>query len=190
MNLIGLLKSALLLAYFALTSACGSQEPKPALLAPADPLAWVEKPSLERGIADTQCLLAYPGSQQDALQAAATLNARVGLSRKINQQASLMDREYRRMSTAQHNAPQHSGGAQVQFETAAAQLAVAKAERGRAIRADYVELPPDSKSNYCVMVALDEQSTKALFDELISSAGLTLSEAQQAALYQRFVSAP
>ena len=159
----------------------GGMQPAPA--APSNIPDWVMNPVIENGIADTQCLIANPGTSMSTLKAAATASARAELAKQINVNVKAMDKTFQRL-TGTNNGP--SSG--TSFESVSKQITQQALSGSRAIKMDYVTLPPDNKSNFCVMVGLSPEQTKTLFKDLVQQAGTTnLSPDNQAVLYERFL---
>lgn len=142
---------------------------------------WVMSPFIAAGIADTECIVAYPDADETALKTAANTNATVGLTEKIWQKIELLDVNYNRLVDLQQ-APARAksfGEVAQRFVKIYSLTAVMQHE-------GFAKLPPEDKSNYCVMMALEPQQTKQLFNDLIASGGQTLGEAHKADLFERF----
>lgn len=180
------IKTVALLVSIASLSACVTQqEVKPASAPVAQqPMLpdWITNPVLENGIADTQCVVANPGTSMSTLKSAATASARAELAKQIGVKVKAMDKTYNRLTNS--TAGPSSGET---FESVSKQVAEEYLSGSRAIQTGYVALPPDNKQNFCVMVAMSPEQTKALFQDLISKTGSNVSPTNEAVLYERFL---
>jgi len=159
----------------------GGMQPAP-VAGPSIP-DWVMNPLIENGIADTQCLIANPGTSMSTLKSAATASARAELAKQINIKVKAMDKTFQRL-TETANGPSNG----TSFESVSKQVTEQALAGSRAIKMDYVALPPDNKQNFCVMVALSPEQTKNMFQDLVQQAGTTnLSPNNEAVLYERFL---
>lgn len=175
-------KTALALTVIAL-SACGAQQTKVDAPQQSSLPDWVMNPVIENGIADTQCIVAHPGTSMSTLKSAATASARAELAKQIGIKVKAMDKTYNRL-TETNDGPSNG----TNFESVSKQVAEQALSGSRAIKMDYVNLPPEGKSNFCVMMALSPEQTKMLFEGLVDKAGATnLSPDNEAVLYERFL---
>lgn len=182
MNILNPVKHLTLAASIGLLAACGSQAPKEDMSAMSNIPDWVLNPLVENGIADTQCVTAYPGTSMGTLKSAATANARAELAKQINVKVKAMDKTYNRLTET--NQGPSTGST---FESVSKQITEQSLSGSRAIKVDYVNLPPENKSNLCVMVALNPEQTKTLFENLVDGAGVNLNPNNEAVLYERFL---
>lgn len=180
------LKSLKLLAVAASVSALSgcfqnqtSQEP----VATQAPIPdWVTSPVVENGIADTQCLIAEPGVGMNYLKTSGTALARGELAKQIGVRVKAMDKTYQRLADTKDGTSTGSS-----FESVSKQVTDKHLSGSRAIKMGYVQLPPENKQNFCVMVAMDPATTKALFEDLVQESGNNLSPQNEAVLYERFL---
>ena len=163
-------------------ASCASNPPQPA--APQSNIPdWILNPVIENGIADTQCVIAHPGFNMSILKTKATALARAELAKQINIKVKAMDKSFQRL-TETANGPSQGGS----FESVSKQVANQTMSGSRVIKQNYVNLPPDNKSNYCVMVGLSPEQSKAMFEQLVQQSNTTnLSPRNEAVLYERFL---
>ena len=143
---------------------------------------WVASPIIENGIADTQCVVAHPGTSMSTLKSSATASARAELAKQIGVKVKAMDKTYNRLTNT--NEGPSTGET---FESVSKQVAEEYLSGSRAVKAGYVALPPDNKQNFCVMVTMSPEQTKALFQDLIQKSGQNVSPTNEAVLYERFL---
>ena len=183
MKILTPVKKITMLMSIAALGACGGHSVKEDMPAQSSIPDWVMSPVIENGIADTQCLVANPGTSMSTLKSAAAASARAELAKQINVKVKAMDKTFQRL-TESTDGP--SSGST--FESVSKQITEQTLSGSRAIKQDYVNLPPEGKSNFCVMVALSPEQTKTLFADLVDKAGTTnLSPSNEAVLYERFL---
>ena len=178
------IKTVALLVAVASMSGCVTQQEIAPDPAPKQSMLpdWITNPVLENGIADTQCVVANPGTSMSTLKSAATASARAELAKQIGVKVKAMDKTYNRLTNS--TAGPSSGET---FESVSKQVAEEYLSGSRTIKADYVKLPPDNKQNFCVMVAMSPEQTKALFQDLVGKSGANVSPTNEAVLYERFL---
>lgn len=175
-------KSVSLVLSVAALAACASNPPRPAAQQPNIP-DWVLTPVIENGIADTQCVIAHPGFNMSILKTKTTALARAELAKQINVKVKAMDKSFQHLTETANGPSQGSP-----FESVFKQIANQTMSGSRVIKQNYVNLPPDNKSNYCVMVGLSPEQSKAMFEQLVQQSNTTnLSPRNEAVLYERFL---
>lgn len=168
--------------------ACASQQPvqqpvtTPVAAAPEIP-DWVMSPVVENGLADSQCVIAHPGTSMSILKSTATATARAELAKQINVRVKAMDKTFQRM-TETPDGP--SNGAS--FESISKQVTDQALSGSSAVKVGYVKLPPDNVDNLCVLITLSPEKTKAVFGDLLQETETTnLSPQNEQVLYERFL---
>lgn len=163
-------------------ASCASNSPKTASPEYNIP-DWILNPVIENGIADTQCVIAHSGYNMSILKTKATALARAELAKQISVKVKAMDKTFQRL-TESSNGPSQGGT----FESVSKQVSNQTMSGSRVIKQNYVNLPPDNKSNYCVMVGLSPEQSKAMFAQLVQQSKTTnLSPRDEAVLYERFL---
>lgn len=183
MNKPEALKTLAVAVTIATLSACAAQQPASTSAETKSSLPdWVMNPVIENGIADTQCVAAKPGIGMNYLKSTATTLARAELAKQIGIKVKAMDKTYQRL--ADTTAGTSVGGS---FESVSKQVTEKNLSGSRAIKMDYVTMP-DNTQNFCVMVAMSPEVTKALFKDLIAGSGNSnISPQNEAVLYERFL---
>ncbi|HLT05765.1 MAG TPA: hypothetical protein VK019_12500 [Pseudomonas sp.] len=158
----------------AVLTGCGS---KPAEAPKSGVPDWVMSPSIEGGIAATDCVTSSGNFSIDRNQA--TANARAALSKEIETKVAAMDKTYASRTDA-------AGKTQVgsSFESVSRQVAQQHLIGSRPVKTDYVDM--DGKRQLCVMVAIQPEATRALFDSIIQQSKRQLSQQDEDILYQEF----
>lgn len=158
----------------AVLTGCGS---KPAEAPKSSLPDWVMSPVVEGGIASTSCVQSTGNFSLDRSQA--TANARASLTKEIGVKVQAMDKEYQRSST---------GGGQTEtgstFESVSRQVANEYIVGSRASKVDFVDI--DGKRNLCVMVTMQPEATKGLFDSIMKQSKRKLSPQNEEILYEEF----
>lgn len=177
------LKTLALTLSIAGLTACASTGSKPVQTSPTSNLPdWILNPVIENGIADTQCQPAT-GASMSVLKSMTTAAARAELAKQVDVKVQAMDKSFQEMTQTSDGPVQ--GGT---FTSVARLVTEQNLSGSRAIKMDYVNLPPNNQSNFCVMVGLDPQQSKAMFEDLIDQSKTKgLSPDNKEALYQKFL---
>ncbi|MFA9460356.1 hypothetical protein [Thiohalorhabdus methylotrophus] len=139
--------------------------------------SWVMNPTIEGGIAATECV---PASQDLSLdKAEATAKARATLVKQINLKVKAMDKTYQRKVKSQSGTT--TGGT---FESVSRQVADQYLSGSRATKVNYVDI--NGKRNLCAMVTMDPKTTESLFKELVAQSEKKLSPQDEEVLYEEF----
>jgi len=172
------LKAIFLTSSLSLLAACASNAPMQDASTASIP-DWVTNPVVENGIADTQCVAAKMDYQ--FLKSRATSLARAELTKQIDIRVQAMDKTYQRITESKDGV---AGGAT--FESVSKQVAQNNLAGSRAIQSGYVTMP-DNSQNFCVMVAMMPEQTRAMFKELIQESGNQGIDPQtESILYEEF----
>lgn len=139
---------------------------------------WVLMPSVEDGIAATECVNWSGDFSVD--RAEATALARAEIVRQIGIKASALDKTYQeKVKTSGKVAV---GGT---FTSASKQVSQAYLRGTKAIKVKPILI--DDKKKLCVMVTLSKQ--QEFFKEILNQSGAKVSPADQDVLYQEFKAA-
>ena len=138
---------------------------------------WVLHPQIEDGIAVSECVLFSGSMSIDKHQAIA--NARAALAQRIESSISAMDKTYRDKVAVQ--AGMESG---TTFSSVAKQVTQQTLVGTTLMKADVLEIA--GQDNLCVLVAIGQESTKAIFDNLLSAANRPMSAEQKGLLFEEF----
>lgn len=161
----------------AVASGCAST-PKPSQADKASSLPdWVMNPSVEGGIASAECVRDTSNFSLD--RAEATAKARASLVKEIDVRVQAMDKTYMRSVSAGDETD--TGGT---FESVSRQVADQHMSGSRPLKVDYVDI--NGKRNLCVLVALNPNATKDLFDSIIKQSKRSLKPSSEEALYEEF----
>lgn len=164
------------LSMLALLTACSSNQPEESTSIGKIP-SWVLSPEVEDGIAVSECVL-YSGSLSiDKQQAVA--NARASLAQRIETKVSVMDKSYKDKVTIDSNVQTGST-----FSSVSKQISSQTLRGTNPMKVDIINI--NEKDNLCVLVAVGQESTKALFDNLVNASGRKMSPKQKDILYQEF----
>lgn len=139
--------------------------------------SWVLTPQVEDGIAVTECVTWSGNMSIDKQQAIA--NARSSLAQRIQTRVSTMDKSYRDKIEATSGL--ESGAT---FSSVSKQITEQTLIGTTPLKVDIVKIA--NKDNLCVLVALGQQSTKDIFDQLINASERPMNENQKDILYQEF----
>jgi hypothetical protein len=175
MKLNKTLKIASTVLTFSILGACSSNQ----VVKPVLP-EWVLTPTIENGIADTQCVKSA-GIDFPVLKSKATALARAELAKQINLRVKAMDKTYQRLTDT--NQGSSTGGT---FEAVSRQLTNQTLSGTRATKVEYIDFP-DNSQKLCVMVTLDPNLTNTLFKTLVKESGQNISPRDEAVLYERFL---
>lgn len=160
----------------AMLSGCAGNAPK----APNNSAGlpdWVMAPEIEGGIAATSCTPDTKNLNLNRSQAMA--NARANLAKEIGIKVQAMDKEYQR--SANVDGQIETGGT---FESVSKQVADQYLNGTRAAKTDYVDI--NGQRNLCVMVVLQPDATKGLFEKILQQSNRKLSPAKEDVLYEEF----
>jgi len=139
--------------------------------------SWILNPQVEDGIAVSECVLFSGNMSIDKQQALA--NARTSLAQRIETRVSAMDKSYR--DKVEVASGVESGST---FSSVSKQITQQTLVGTTPIKTDVVKIA--GKDNLCVLMAIGQQSTKAIFDELIGKAERPMTANQQDVLYAEF----
>lgn len=136
---------------------------------------WVINPVLDDGIASSVCVPSTGNLTTD--RAKATAMSRAELAQQVDVKVKALDKTY------QEKISDVSPGST--FSSVSKQLTNSAVSGARVIKSTYAEF--DGKKQLCVLSALESGDTRALFQELLSSTGASLSTEQQQSLYKDFI---
>lgn len=170
------LRTFMPIAAVSLLAACSSQ-PKNETTSIGEIPSWVLNPQVEDGIAVSECVL-WSGNMSIDKQQAVT-NARTALAQRIDTRVTAMDKSYRDKVEA-------SSGIQsgTTFSSVSKQITDQALVGTTPLKTDIVKIA--GQDNLCVLVALGQQSTKAVFDDLVKKANKPMTAQQEDVLYQEF----
>lgn len=138
---------------------------------------WVINPTIEGGIASTECVMYTGDISLDKAEAIAL--GRASLAKQLEVKVKAMDKTYQRKVKTKDGVS--AGGV---FESVSKQVAKQHLKGARAIRMDLIEI--DEKKQWCVMVALDPGMTEKLFKNLVKDSGANLEPQDESVLYEEF----
>ena len=162
----------------ALLAACSSNSPTEETTVGSIP-SWILNPQIDDGIAVSECVLWSGNMSIDKQQAVA--NARTALAQRIETKVTALDTSYRdKVETA---AGVVSGST---FSSVSKQVTQQTLVGTNPIKTDIVNIA--GKDNLCVLVAIGQQATKNVFDELVNAAKRPMNAEQKDVLYQEFKS--
>jgi len=162
----------------ALLAACSSNSPTEETAVGSIP-SWILNPQIEDGIAVSECVLWSGNMSIDKQQAIA--NARTALAQRIETKVTALDTSYRdKVETADGVV---SGST---FSSVSKQVTAQTLVGTTPTKVDVVNIA--GKDNLCVQVAIGQQATKSVFDELVNAAKLPMNAEQKDVLYQEFKS--
>ncbi|MDY0362736.1 MAG: hypothetical protein RBR08_14895 [Desulforegulaceae bacterium] len=138
---------------------------------------WVLDPTVEGGIASTECVIYTGDISLDKAEAVAL--ARADIAKQIDVKVKAMDKTYQNKVKTKDGVA--AGGV---FESVSKQIAQQQLKGARAIKMDLIEI--DGKKQWCVMVALDPTLTDRLFKNIVKESGANLDPQDEAVLYQEF----
>lgn len=139
--------------------------------------SWVLNPQVEDGIAVSECVLFSGNMSIDKQQALA--NARTSLAQRIETRVSALDKSYR--DKVEVASGVESGST---FSSVSKQVTQQTLVGTNPIKTDITKIA--GKDNLCVLVGIGQQSTKEIFDQLISEANLPMNAQQKDVLYAEF----
>jgi len=139
--------------------------------------SWILNPQVEDGIAVSECVLFSGNVSIDKQQALA--NARTSLAQRIETRVSAMDKSYR--DKVEVASGVESGST---FSSVSKQITQQTLVGTTPLKMDVVKIA--GKDNLCVLMAIGQQSTKAIFDELIGKAERPMTANEKDVLYAEF----
>lgn len=163
-------------AVIALTTfltACGSTPE----IDPDDIPEWVLNPAVDNGIAAATCVVWSGNLSIDKAQA--TSLSRTALAQQIETQVRALDKTY--LDKVEVNSGSQAGST---FTSASKQLTEQSLNGSKVTRTEFADF--DGKKHLCVMTALGDPETKALYEELLQKSGKQLNPQQKDVLYQEF----
>lgn len=138
---------------------------------------WVINPTIEGGIASTECVRFTGDMSLDKAEAVAL--GRASLAKQIEVKVKAMDKTYQRKVKTKDGVA--AGGV---FESVSKQVAKQDLAGARAIKMDIVNI--GGKKQWCVMVALDPALTEKLFKNIVKKSGANLDPQDEGVLYEEF----
>lgn len=173
-------KSAIALGISLALAGCASAPPAPPT--PQKPVSvlpsWVANPTIEDGIAASECVPWTGDMSLDRAEAVA--KARADLAKQIEIKVKAMDKTYgRKVKTAQGVA---TGGV---FETVSKQVTQKMLNATQVNKQDIVDIA--GKQHLCAVVVFGREATKRLFENLIQDSDVAqISSQDEAALFEEF----
>ncbi|WP_354623965.1 hypothetical protein [Psychromonas sp. MME2] len=138
---------------------------------------WILDPQIEDGIAVSECVLFSGNMSIDRQQALA--NGRASLAQRIESRVSALDKIYR--DKIEVSSGVESG---TTFSSVSKQVTQQTLVGTSLVKTDIVEIA--GKDNLCVLVAIGQESTKEIFDNLVNAAKRPMSAQQKDLLYTEF----
>ncbi|WP_160060417.1 hypothetical protein [Psychromonas sp. L1A2] len=164
------------LSAIVLLSACSSSEPIQETVV-GDIPSWILNPQVEDGIAVSECVLWSGNMSIDKQQAIA--NARASLAQRIETRVNGMDKTYRDKIEVASAA--ESGST---FSSVSKQITQQTLIGTSSLKTDIVKIA--DKNNLCVLVGVGQESTKAIFENLVNASERPMNSGQKDLLYQEF----
>ena len=164
------------LSAIVLLSACSSSEPIQETVV-GDIPSWILNPQVEDGIAVSECVLWSGNMSIDKQQAIA--NARASLAQRIETRVNGMDKTYRDKIEVASAA--ESGST---FSSVSKQITQQTLIGTSSLKTDIVKI--EDKNNLCVLVGVGQESTKAIFENLVNASERPMNSGQKDLLYQEF----
>lgn len=157
-------------------AACGGSPEKEAAPAPSYP-AWIDKPVIADGIAESACVTSSGNMTLDKKRA--TANARAMIAQSIETRIKAMDKTYQRVTESEQ--AMTSGST---FESVSKQVTDQSLSGTKVVEGGYFKI--NEKNQYCVMVGFGQQETKAVFDNAMKAAKAEMSPTSERAMYEEF----
>lgn len=157
-------------------SACSSTPEEEQVAAPTYP-AWIDKPVVADGIAESACVSSSGNMTLDKKRA--TANARAMIAQSIESRIKAMDKTYQRVTESEQEMTSGST-----FESVSKQVTEQNLRGTKALESGYFKI--NDKNQYCVMVGFGQQETKAIFDNAMSAAKAEMSPTSERAMYEEF----
>lgn len=170
-----LLKSAVAVVIASTLAACSSSTSTEALNENIP--EWVLSPSIEDGIAHSECVPSSGNMSIDKAQAIAL--ARVGLAQQISTKVKALDKTYQDRVDVEGETVTGST-----FSSVSKQLTNQMLVGAQPVKTSYANF--NGKNQLCVMTALSPEKTKDLFSKLVSASERKLSPQDESVLYQEF----
>jgi hypothetical protein len=139
--------------------------------------SWVLNPQVEEGIAVSECVLFSGNMSIDKQQALA--NARTSLAQRIETRVSAMDKSYR--DKVEVASGVESGST---FSSVSKQVTQQTLVGTTPVKTDITKIA--GKDNLCVLVAIGQESTKDIFEQLVTEADRPMNASQKDVLYAEF----
>ncbi|AGH82060.1 hypothetical protein PCNPT3_10610 [Psychromonas sp. CNPT3] len=158
-----------------LLSACASDPAQETSV--GDIPSWILNPQVEEGIAVAECVLFSGNMSIDKQQVLAI--ARTSLAQRIETRVSAMDKIYREKIEVKTGVQSGSTFSSVS-KLITEQVLVGTTP----LKMDITKIA--GKDNLCVLMAMGQESTKALFESLVTKADRPMSADQEDVLYQEF----
>lgn len=168
-----LIRGTVVTVAVALMAACGGKKPDNKLGVPE----WVLNPTVENGIAATDCVGWTGNMSIDRKQAIA--NARAAIAQQIQVKVQAMDKTYQRKTTADGETTTGST-----FESVSKQVTEQSLNGAMPRKVDVVKI--EGKKNLCAMVAFSPEDTRELFKEIVKASGENLDPQSERSLYEEF----
>ena len=166
----------LMTGMFFITGCGGDKQPEKSNI---DLPMWVLNPTIEGGLASTECVIYTGDISLDKAEAIAL--GRASIAKQIEVKVKAMDKTYQRKVKTKDGVA--AGGV---FESVSKQVAQQHLQGARAIKMDLIDI--DGKKQWCVMVALDPNLTKKIFKDIVkeSGVGANLDPQDESVLYEEF----
>jgi len=142
--------------------------------------SWVLNPQVEDGIAVSECVI-YSGNMSIDRQEVMA-NARASLAQRIETQVSVLDKIYKEKVTGIGD----SASSIATFSSVSKQITQQTLNGITPLKTDIIKI--QEKDNYCMMVGIEQASTKALFDSLAEKSKRPMSDGQKEMLFDSFKS--
>lgn len=140
---------------------------------------WVLNPEEKDGIAVSACVAFSGNMSMDKQHAMA--NARGSLAQRIETRVSVMDKTYRDKIANQDPKALQTG---TTFSSVNKQLTQQTLNGTTTLKTDILKIA--GKDQLCVLVAIGQDKTKAIFDQLIEKSNRRMSNAQKDLLFKEF----
>lgn len=171
-------KVAVSVLFAAAIAGCASQPPD-----------WIMRPTVEGGIAATECVKDSGNLSLDRQIVVA--KARAEIAKQIELRVAAMDKTYTRLAEEASEGVQGeaatSGSSKTlstAFESVSKQVAEQTLGGLTPTRVEYVEL--NDARNLCAMVAVDRSQARQVYDTIVQASGRQLAPATSEALYREF----
>ena len=140
---------------------------------------WILNPQTKDGIAVSACV-SFSGNMSIDRQHALA-NARGSLAQRIETRVSVMDKTYRNKISNPHEKTAQSD---MTFSSVNKQVTHQTLNGTTVLKTDIVKIA--GKDNLCVLVAIGQNTTKNIFNQLIEKSKRPVSNEQKDLLYQEF----
>jgi len=139
---------------------------------------WVSSPYVEGGFASTQCV--ENNASMSVLKTKAAALARADIAKEISLNVNAMDKTFLSLSESVDGQAEGSS-----FESVSKQVTSQRLSGSRQARTDFVKFP-NGIDQLCVMVTLDPEKTKGLYDDIVGTSGRRVSAQTDSILWQEF----